>query len=213
MVHIVALMTLTFSALYFSVGSYHQPVRDLESFKTAIFAVLIMSFFLDVLFLTTNLVVMFILAELTLLPLSFLMLKDGTVFWRSAFERFSFFNQNKTSYTGFKADNTVESNFENKRPLAFYYLIFFTIISGGVGLFGISLIYLNFGTTSLVTLSSVELARPILEFLALFAVNTSEGYMSSFSSFLFSDYAGLVVALFLLVFWISVKVPLAPVHI
>lgn len=213
MVHIVALMTLTFSALYFSVGSYHQPVRDLESFKTAIFAVLIMSFFLDVLFLTTNLVVMFILAELTLLPLSFLMLKDGTVFWRSAFERFSFFNQSKTSCTSFKADNTVESNFENKRPLAFYYLIFFTIISGGVGLFGISLIYLNFGTTSLVTLSSVELARPILEFLALFAVNTGEGYMSSFSSFLFSDYAGLVVALFLLVFWISVKVPLAPVHI
>jgi hypothetical protein len=199
MVHIVALMTLTFSALYFSIGSYRQSVRDLESFKTAIFAVLVMSFFLDVLFLTTNLVVMFILAELTLLPLSFLMLKDGTVFWRSAFERFSFFSNGKTFDSGF-ATNNVESNFENKRPLAFYYLIFFTIISGGVGLFGISLIYLNFGTTSLVTLGSVELARPVLEFLALCAANASEGYMSNFSSFLFSDYAGLVVALFLLVF-------------
>jgi hypothetical protein len=199
MVHIVALMTLSFSALYFGGINYRQATRDVESFKTAIFAILIMSFFLDVLFLTTNLVVMFILAELTLLPLSFLMLKDGTVFWRSAFERFNLPSPTHIN-NNLVASTSLESNFENKRPLAFYYLIFFTIISGGIGLFGISLIYLSFGTTSLVTLSSVELARPILEFLSLVSLNAAEGYMSSFSSFLFSDYLSLIVALFLLVF-------------
>lgn len=204
MVHVVALMTLAFSSLYFIVGNYRQSVRDLESFKIAIFAVLIMSFFLDILFLTTNLVVMFILAELTLLPLSFLMLKDGTVFWRSSFERFGLLNKvNPNKSSSPLNDNFVsvgESQFENKRPLAFYYLIFFTIISGGVGLFGISLIYLNFGTTSLVTLSSVELSRPILEFLALFSTNSGESFLTNYSSFLCSDYISLVVALFLLVF-------------
>jgi formate hydrogenlyase subunit 3/multisubunit Na+/H+ antiporter MnhD subunit len=82
MVHVVALMTISFSFLYFSgsLSLIKRSVKDLEVLKLSIFSVLTMSFFLDLLFLTTNLVVMFILAELTLLPLSFLMLKDNTVF-------------------------------------------------------------------------------------------------------------------------------------
>jgi len=81
MVHVVAIMTISFSFLYFSnFSGYRRVIRDLDSFKLAVFSVLLMSFLLDILFFTTNLVIMFILAELTLLPLSFLMLKDSTVF-------------------------------------------------------------------------------------------------------------------------------------
>jgi hypothetical protein len=82
MVHIVALMVISFSFLYFSGSLFtvKRSIKDLETLRLALFSVLLMSFFLDILFFTTNLVIMFILAELTLLPLSFLMLKDNTVF-------------------------------------------------------------------------------------------------------------------------------------
>ena len=209
MVHIVAIMTVSFSYLYFfsSLMSYRKPTRDLEVFKLSIFCVLLMSFFLDILFLTTNLVIMFILAELTLLPLSFLMLKDNTVFWRSAFERFSFFKSNFI-----KSDIYVEEKFESKRPLAFYYLIFFTIVSGGLGLFGISLIYLIFGTTSIPLLSSLILSKDFLNFISIVWAEDNFIYLNSFNS-AFTDWWLVVVSLFLIIFWISVKVPLAPVHI
>lgn len=205
MAHIVAIMTILFAALYSGGVVYRAAARDLEAFKLVLFSVLLMTFLLDILFLTTNLVIMFILAELTLLPLSFLMLKDNTVFWRSKFVRFS----PLANETG------VESHFENKRPLAFYYLIFFTIVSGGLGLFGIALLYLTFGTTSLVTLSALEVSRSVLDLITVSWLG-SVGELNStdfFFSSLFSDYLNVMAALFLVVFWIAVKVPLAPVHI
>lgn len=208
MVHVVAIMTISFSYLYFSpsLSSYRKAVRDLEVFKLSVFCVLAMSFFLDILFLTTNLVVMFILAELTLLPLSFLMLKDNTVFWRSGFERFSFFKNS------FSPNSYLEEKFESKRPLAFYYLIFFTIVSGGLGLFGISLIYLIFGTTSIPVLSSLVLSKDFLNFISIAWIENNFIYLDNFN-FFYVDWWLVVVSLFLIIFWISVKVPLAPVHI
>jgi len=195
MVHAVAIMTVSFSFLYFS-GSVmpRRVVKDLEVFKLAVFSILLMSFFLDILFLTTNLVVMFVLAELTLLPLSFLMLKDNTVFWRAKFDRFSFFN------SGVGKAGFFENKFESKRPLAFYYLIFFTIVSGGLGLFGISLIYLLFGTTSLVVLSSLGLSAYFLDFMSVVWSVGDLLYLNNFAPDLTTDYWLIVVALFLILF-------------
>lgn len=195
MVHVVAIMTISFSYLYFSpsLSSYRKASRDLEVFKLSVFCVLVMSFFLDVLFLTTNLIIMFILAELTLLPLSFLMLKDNTVFWRSGFERFSFFKNN------FSSNSYSEEKFESKRPLAFYYLVFFTIVSGGLGLFGISLIYLVFGTTSIPVLSSLVLSKDFLNFISIAWVDNNFMYLDNFNLF-YVDWWLVVVSLFLIMF-------------
>jgi hypothetical protein len=95
----------------------------------------------------------------------------------------------------------LEERFENKRPLAFYYLIFFTIVSGGLGLFSISLIYLSFGTTSLVLLGSVKVSSNFLDFVALVWSDLPTSLF--FSEFLFdylNQYTLTVVSLLLLIF-------------
>src|SRR3546814_10517372 len=83
-----------------------------------VWAIFVMTILLDVLFLSTNLLVMFIAAEFSLFPLSFLLLKENTIFWRSL------------------NPEVEEGAFESKRPLAFYYLSLFTVISGGLGMLG-----------------------------------------------------------------------------
>jgi NADH:ubiquinone oxidoreductase subunit 4 (subunit M) len=186
MSHLVSFMVIAFSSVYFDFNNLNTNLKSLNSFKLTLNSVLVMTLMMDLLFITNNLLIIFFLAELSLIPLSFLMVKDTTVFWR----KFKF-----------------ESLYENKRPLALYYLIFFTIASGGFGFVGIAVIYFLFGTVSLSTLTSFEATN--LEFLsALFSdLNTN-----TFNSFSLSNIA-LLFSLLCLVFWISVKVPLAPVHI
>lgn len=168
MSHIVSFMTILFTVIYFDVNYYHDK-KNFDKFKLTLLAVLVMTFMMDILFFTNNLLLIFFLAELSLLPLGFLMMKDSTVFWRS-------FN---------------EFIYENKRPFAFYYLIFFTIASGGIGLLGIILIYFSFGTFDFYHLSVF-----------------SEHW------FKYQEYSYITTfTFFTLLLWIAIKVPLSPVHI
>jgi len=167
MSHIVAIMTIVFTSLYFE-SSFFLDRSLLLKFKLTLVAVLIMALMMDILFLTDNLLIIFFFAELSLLPLGFLMMKDSTIFWRS----FS------------------ESLYENKRPLSLYYLIFFTIASGGIGLMGIVLTYFSFGTLSISNLIAFDYGP----------FSGDQLYLISFT-------------LLTLLVWVSIKVPLAPVHI
>src|SRR3546814_10065608 len=99
---------------------------DVCSSDLHVWAIFVMTILLYVLFLSTNLLVMFIAAEFSLFPLSFLLLKENTIFWRSL------------------NPEVEEGAFESKRPLAFYYLSLFTVISGGLGLLGLVVLYLFF---------------------------------------------------------------------
>ena len=177
MSHVVSFMVILFSFIYFDFSNLNTNLKSLDVFKLTINCVIAMTVLMDLLFLTDNLLVIFFLAELSLIPLGFLMVKDKTIFWR----KFS-----------------SESFYENKRPFALYYLIFFTIASGGFGFVGIVIIYLLFGTVSLSSL--YELNQIHLSFLSDLSLNSVNSY-------------ALIFALVCLLFWISVKVPLAPVHI
>jgi NADH:ubiquinone oxidoreductase subunit 4 (subunit M) len=183
MSHIVSFMVITFSSIYFDFNSLNTNLKSLNSFKITVNSVLVMTLMMDLLFVTNNLLIIFFLAELSLIPLGFLMIKDTTIFWRK-----------------FK----LESLYENKRPLALYYLIFFTIVSGGFGFIGIAIIYFLFGTISLASLTSFETTN--LEFLSNLINDLNK------NSFSLNNIA-LLFSLACLIFWISVKVPLAPVHI
>lgn len=167
MSHIVSFMTILFTFLYFD-PEYQYDKKNLDKFKLTILAILLMTFMMDVLFFTNSLLIIFFLAELSLLPLGFLMMKDSTIFWRSFNEFF----------------------YENKRPFAFYYLIFFTIASGGIGLLGIILTYFSFGTLHFYYLSTLVDG----------SILSNQDYLVSFT-------------FFTLLVWIAIKVPLVPVHI
>lgn len=183
MSHVVSFMVIMFSSIYFDFNNLNSNLKALNIFKVTVNSILVMTLMMDLLFVTNNLLIIFFLAELSLIPLGFLMVKDTTIFWRK-----------------FK----LESFYENKRPLALYYLIFFTIASGGFGFIGIIIIYFLFGTISLSSLSSFETTN--LEFLSTLINDLNE------NSFSLGNIA-LLFSLICLVFWISVKVPLAPVHI
>lgn len=175
MVHIVDGLTLAFLLLY-----YHTTtLQSKEAMTLYIWSVFLMTIILDCLFLSTNFLIMFFIAEFSLFPLSFLLLKENTIFWRS------------NSFTE-------ESYFENKRPLAFYYLVLFTVVSGGLGAFGLIVVYLFFGDLSFFSLSNLVLSD-CLNLLGF-----------SFSS---EELISLHLSVFFLLLWISVKVPLVPVHI
>jgi NADH-quinone oxidoreductase subunit M len=168
MSHIVSFMTIVFTVLYFDL-TYYYDKKNFDRFKLTLLAVLVMTFMMDILFFTNNLLLIFFLSELSLLPLGFLMMKDSTIFWRAFNEFF----------------------YENKRPFAFYYLIFFTIVSGGIGLLGIILIYFSFGTLNFY-------------------------YLNVFSEhwFKYQEYSYIATfTFFTLLLWIAIKVPMSPVHI
>jgi NADH-quinone oxidoreductase subunit M len=175
MVHVVDGLTLAFLLLY-----YHTTtLQSRESLSLYVWSVFLMTIILDCLFLSTNFLIMFFIAEFSLFPLSFLLLKENTIFWRS------------NSYTE-------ENLFENKRPLAFYYLVLFTVVSGGLGAFGLIVIYLFFGDLSFIFLSNLAISD-CLNLLGF-----------TFSS---EELISLHLSVFFLLLWISVKVPLVPIHI
>lgn len=180
MVHLVGLMVLSFMFLHY----YHINQHTSSSTRLGIFALFLMIFVLDILFLSTNFFIIFIAAEISLLPLSFLMLKENTIFWRSL------------SQPNIMGGGFFEKRFENKRPLAFYYLILFTVISGGLGLIGFVILYSIFGTLSIPELTNTFVS----------CANTTYE-MSDITKALLNT------AIFFIVSWIVVKVPLVPVHI
>jgi NADH:ubiquinone oxidoreductase subunit 4 (subunit M) len=176
MVHIVDGLTLLFLLLYF------QPtnLQLKESMRLYVWAIFLMTLVLDCLFLSTNFLVMFFVAEFSLFPLSFLLLKENTIFWRSSNFLFE------------------EGAFESKRPLAFYYLALFTVVSGGFGMIGLIIIYFFFGDLSFIS------------FKGLFASDLSTSFILVFAS---EEIISLYLSIFLILLWIAVKVPLVPVHI
>jgi len=180
MSHVVSFMVIVFSTLYYNFHSENYNIKSLTSFKITLFSVISMTIMMDLLFLTDNLLFIFFLAELSLVPLAFLVTKDSTIFWR----------------------NTSEALYENKRPLALYYLVFFTIVSGGFGFIGIILVYFLFGTISLHTLESFD-------FNSIALLSKPD----SFFYFNLCDSTTLILSFIFLLLWIIVKVPLAPVHI
>jgi len=180
MSHVVSFMVIVFSTLYYNFNTETLNSKSLLSLKVTLYSVISMTIMMDLLFLTDNLLLIFFLAEFSLVPLAFLVTKDSTVFWRSS----------------------SESLYENKRPLALYYLVFFTIVSGGFGFIGILLLYFLFGTVSI---HNFEL----FDFNSVSLVSKS----NLISSFTWCDTTALFLAFIFLLFWIMVKVPLAPVHI
>jgi len=183
MSHIVSFMVIIFSSLYFDLNSIRSDLKILNSFKLTINCVLLMTIMMDTLFLTDNILIIFFLAELSLIPLALLMLKDSTIFWRQK----------------------SEICYENKRPLALFYLIFFTIASGGFGFIGILLLYFLFGTFSLSKLQLLDFTN--ISFVSLPFINFNDVLFSSYST------SALLLSFVCIMFWISVKVPLAPVHV
>jgi len=183
MVHLVCYMVLFFLFIY-SLPCVNA--QALTALRVQVAAVFIMTVLLDVLFMSTSFVVMFFAAEFSLFPLSFLLLKDSTIFWRSP----------RSVDTTFSL-SFLERRFENKRPLAFYYLVLFTVISGGLGLIGFSIFYLVFGDLSFPLLSDPSTVAGLVSLQEL--SNTTA-------------YSVHAACLFILL-WVAVKVPLVPVHI
>jgi len=189
MSHIVAFLVICFSSIYFDLSNIKNNYKTLVDFKLTLYSVVGMTVLMDLLFVTDNLLVIFFLAELSLLPLSFLMTKDNTIFWRN-----------------FNYDNV----YENKRPLAFYYLVFFTVASGGFGFIGLLVIYFMFGTLSISELHCFEGITLNYYFDFSNILNEYQNNNLPFTSF---SHIGLIFSIVCLLIWISVKVPLAPVHI
>lgn len=176
MVHFVDFLTLVFLLLYYNPTTQQSA----ESMRVHVWAIFVMTALLDVLFLSTNFLVMFVAAEFSLFPLSFLLLKENTIFWRSVHTE------------------SEETAFENKRPLAFYYLALFTVISGGLGMIGLVILYLFFGDLSFIGFKNFF----------------NFGQLDFFSVTVASEeLLAIHLALFFILFWIVVKVPLAPVHV
>lgn len=175
MVHVVDGLTLVFLLLY-----YHPTtVQAKESARLYLWAIFLMTVILDCLFFSTNLLVMFFVAEFSLFPLSFLLLKENTIFWRSK-------------------DSFCEESFESKRPLAFYYLALFTVVSGGLGLIGLIIFFIFFGDLSFVSFKN------------LFVFDQMNFFTTTFG---FEEVVSLHLAVFLVLLWVAVKVPLVPVHV